>query len=106
MPEETISKHAVSWNQLLSTEKTSTLLPTKHSRDETEDYIDEFVDREDYEFFRDHCHVWSPEKLKEKLEVPGFITGDEDDFTLNIGIINKCTRKFAVLDLTFIRLSL
>lgn len=73
---------------------------------ETEEHAAEFMDPEDYEFFRDHCYEWNPAKLKELLETPGFIPKDADIFTINVGVINKQKQKFLFVDLEFLRLNL
>lgn len=71
---------------------------------ETEEYAEQFMDREDYEFFRDHCHKWSPEKFKQVISDPRLIPGDAPEFNLNIGAINKYTEKVVVLTLEFKRM--
>lgn len=66
---------------------------------------DNFMDQEDYEFFRDHCHQWSFETLSKILEKFDFTPTDDDNVVLNVGVINKCTRRFIVVTLEFTKLS-
>jgi hypothetical protein len=72
---------------------------------DTEDHVESFMDPDDYEFFRDHCHEWIPDKLKQILESPGFVPNNTtDDFTFCIGVINKHSKRFLLFNLEFVKL--